>query len=96
MTGVFIALLLFFLVFIMGLGLLLFPNRIITWSEHNFSPLLNEFARKVEGKYYKPSTTPRPLRIFAAWFLRLAGVIFIASSAWVIYFIASNLIRYLD
>ena len=64
MAGVLIALLLLFLFLIIGLVLLLFANRIVNWSEQKFSPLVNEFARKIEGKYYKPHTTPRPMRIF--------------------------------
>ena len=96
MIGVIIALILFFIVFLIGFGLVVFTNRIVMWNERTFSPALNAIVSKIKGKYYRPRGTPAWWLKTGKWILRVIGVIFIAGSVAVMYFIISNLIHYLD
>jgi len=95
MTSVTIAFILIFILLLIGIGLVIFSNRIVMWNERKVSPALNTIASKLEGKYYRPRGTPTWWLKTGKWILRMIGVIFITGSLAVMYFIISNLIHYL-
>ena len=63
----------------MGLSLILFANQLIDWSERTFSPKLDHYLRKTEGKYYKPRSTPPKFVHHFTWAIRIGGLIWTIS-----------------
>ncbi len=76
-----------------GLALILFANQLVDWSERTFSPILNNFVGKIEGKYYKPrSTAPKFVHYFT-WAIRIGGLMWVIGCGFVLYFIISLVIK---
>lgn len=81
-------------IFLFGLALVVYADRVLDWSERTFSPSLRYWTTRLYGSDYRPTGTPRPARVFARWFLRFAGVFVAVGSGWVLYFIITSVIRY--
>ncbi|MEW6143380.1 MAG: hypothetical protein AB1597_09575 [Chloroflexota bacterium] len=71
---------------IVGISLVVLANRLLDWSDRTFNPVLERLlkATAMWQDEYKPQT-PRALRFFFLWFLRLSGVLFALASAYTIY-----------
>jgi hypothetical protein len=76
-----------------GLGLLIFTNRIMKWNADMFSLTKKDDAGDLSSKHGKPQTVPYRSDKLLTWCFRVIGAGLVALCALAIYNIASLLIE---